>query len=172
MPSRTKKVSALIILGGNPVYDAPADLDWAKLQGSVPNVIRLGHMEDETSQLATWNVPRAHYLEYWGDGRSTDGTYVAVQPMILPLFGGWSDNDLLAKLAGLPKPAGPELVQETFRQLAPGAAADFDAAWNKFLHDGFLEGSATGMGRTLFFMSAATESSIGQLANLTALAGG
>ena len=53
---------------------------------SVPNVIRVGTHEDETSQLATWHVPRAHYLEYWGDGRSADGTYVAVQPMILPLL--------------------------------------------------------------------------------------
>ncbi len=112
---------------------------------------------DETSHLATWHVPRAHYLEYWGDGRSADGTYVAVQPMILPLYGGWSDNDVLAKFAGLPKPAGPELVQETFRQIA-SAEANFDAAWNKFLHDGFLEGSTSGTERTLFFMSAAAES--------------
>ena len=165
-----KKVSTLIILGCNPVYDAPADLEWAKLLQSVPNVIRVGHLEDETSQLATWNVPRAHYLEYWGDGRSADGTYVAVQPMILPLFGGWSDYDVLAKLGGFPKPVGPELVQETFRQIATGA--DFDAAWNKFLHDGFLEGSASGTERTLFFMSAATESYIGDQASLTALGEG
>jgi Fe-S-cluster-containing dehydrogenase component len=166
-----KKVSALFILGGNPAYDAPADLEWAQLQQSVPNVIRVGMHEDETSQLATWTVPRAHYLEYWGDGRSTDGTYVAVQPMILPLYDGWSDCDVLAKLAGLAKPVGPELVQETFRQIAPGAATDFDATWNKFLHDGYLEGSGSGMERTLFFMSAATESYIGEQANLTALSG-
>jgi molybdopterin-containing oxidoreductase family iron-sulfur binding subunit len=89
--------------------------------------------------------------------------------MILPLFGGWSDNDVLAKLAGLPKPKGPELVQETFRQLAPGA--DFDAAWNKFLHDGFLAGSDAGTGQTLSFMAAAVESYIGERASLTALSG-
>jgi molybdopterin-containing oxidoreductase family iron-sulfur binding subunit len=164
-----KKVSTLIILGGNPVYNAPADLDWAKLQQSVPNVIRVGFHEDETSQLATWNVPAAHYLEYWGDGRTTDGTYVAVQPMILPLFGGWSDNDVLAVLAGMPKPVGPELVQETFKQIAP--AADFDAAWNKFLHDGFQAGSSSGTARTPFFLSAAAVTAIGQEANLTALSG-
>jgi molybdopterin-containing oxidoreductase family iron-sulfur binding subunit len=164
-----KKVTALFILGGNPVYDAPADLNWAKLQQSVPNVVRVGHMYDETSELATWNVPRAHYLEYWGDGRSTDGTYVAVQPMILPLFGGWADNDVLAKFAGLPKPVGPELVQDTFRQIS---TADFDAAWNKFLHDGFLAGSDSGTQRTPFFMAAAAASFIGEQANLTALTEG
>jgi len=168
---KDKKVSTLIILGGNPVYNAPADLDWAKLQQSVKTVVRLGMHEDESSQGVTWHVPRAHYLEYWGDGRSTDGTYVAVQPMILPLYDGWSDNDILAKFALLTKPAGPELVQETFKQVAAGAATDFDAAWNKFLHDGFLRGSAAGLDRTLFFMSAATETFVGEQASLTGVSG-
>jgi len=164
-----KAVTTLIILGCNPVYDAPVDLDWRTAQSNVPNVIRVGLHEDETAELSSWNVPRAHYLEYWGDGRSADGTYVAVQPMILPLYGGWSDNDILAKLAGLQKPVGPELVQDTFRQIAGGAATDFDAAWNKFLHDGYLDGSATATERTLFFMSAAAGSAIGEQMNLTAL---
>ncbi len=164
-----KKVSTLIILGGNPVYDAPADLEWAKVQQTVPTVVRVGSHMDETSMLATWHVPRAHYLEYWGDGRSSDGTYVAVQPMILPLFGGWSDNNVLAKFAGLQKPTGPELVQETFRQLNVIWEAPFDAAWNKFLHDGFLAGSTTATTRTLFFLAAATAVAAGEYANLPSL---
>ena len=164
-----KKVSTLIIIGGNPAYDAPSELEWAKLQQMVPNVIRVGNYEDETSRLATWHVPRAHYLEYWGDGRSADGTYVAVQPMILPLFGGWSDNDVLAKCAGLKKPTGPELVQDTFKQIA--GAGDFDAAWNKFLHDGFLTGSSAATGVTLSLLSAATGSHVAEHANLPALSG-
>jgi molybdopterin-containing oxidoreductase family iron-sulfur binding subunit len=135
-----KKVKTLFIVGGNPVYNAPADIDWATLQKSVPTVVRLGYSEDETSQLATWNVPLAHYLESWGDGRASDGSYVSVQPMILPLFGAWSELDLLAKVAGLPKPQGPELVQDTFKEIAK--PADFFTAWAKFLHDGFLENSA------------------------------
>ena len=90
--------------------------------------------------MATWHAPLAHYLESWGDGRAPDGSYVSVQPMILPLFGGWSELDVLAKFAGLPKPTGPELVQETFKQVAK--PADFVTAWAKFLHDGFLAESA------------------------------
>ena len=138
---RDKKVSSLYILGGNPVYNAPADLDWATLQQSVPNVIRLGMHEDESSSASKWHVPAAHYLEAWGDGRSADGSYVSVQPMVLPLYGGWSELDLLARIAGLSKPLGPELIQETFRGLA--SQGDFDSNWNKFLHDGFLAGSVS-----------------------------
>jgi molybdopterin-containing oxidoreductase family iron-sulfur binding subunit len=134
------KVQTLFIVGGNPVYNAPADLEWAKLQDKVQHVVRLAHHEDETTQHSTWHVPLAHYLETWGDGLASDGSYTSVQPMILPLYGGWSELDLLAKVAGRPKPQGPELIQETFKQIAqPG---DFVAAWAKFLHDGFLGESA------------------------------
>jgi Fe-S-cluster-containing dehydrogenase component len=98
-------------------------------------VVRLGLHADETSQFANWNVPAAHFLESWGDGRTSDDTYVSIQPMILPLYGGWSELDLLARLAGRPKPEGPELVQETFQKIAsPG---NFAEEWNRFLHDGF-----------------------------------
>ncbi len=145
------KIQTLFILGGNPVYNAPADLKWAQKQGSVPTVIRLALHEDETtkSEVAPekdadkrvrWHVPMAHYLEAWGDGVASDGSYTSVQPMILPLYGGWSELDLLAKIAGQDKPKGPELVQETFRTVAK--PTDFTASWSKFLHDGFLADSA------------------------------
>lgn len=149
---RNKKIAALFILGGNPVYNAPADLGWAALQKTVPAVIRLGLHEDETSRQANWHVPAAHYLEAWGDGRAADGSYVSVQPMILPLFGGWSELDVMARLLGMPKPQGPELVQETFRQIA--RPQNFDAGWNKFLHDGFLAESGLAS-RALSFDAAA-----------------
>src|SRR6185503_9859432 len=78
--------------------------------------------------------------ESWGDGVAADGSHVSVQPMILPLFGGWSEIDVLAKFAGQKKPTGPEIVQETFKQVAQ--PADFVPAWAKFLLDGFLADSA------------------------------
>ncbi len=134
------ETKTIIIVGGNPAFNAPVDLDWPALQAKAETVVRVGFYEDETSQGATWHVPLAHYLESWGDGRAADGSYVAVQPMILPLYGAWSELDVLAKFAGLPKPTGPELVQETFKAIAK--PADFVTAWAKFLHDGFLEASA------------------------------
>jgi MoCo/4Fe-4S cofactor protein with predicted Tat translocation signal len=145
-----KTVKTLVILGGNPVYNAPADLDFAgklKALGEALTVVNVTLNPNETTPLATWQVPLAHYLESWGDGYASDGSYVSVQPMILPLFGGWSEHDILAKFAGLPKPTGPELIKETFKQIAkPG---DFATAWPKFLHDGFAPAAAAPAALTL-----------------------
>jgi len=152
---QNKQVTTLFIFGGNPVYNAPADLDWATLQKSVPAVIRVGLHEDETSNRALWQVPGTHYLETWSDGRASDGSYVSVQPMILPLFGGWSELDILARLLGQPKPEGPELVQDTFKLLAK--PADFKSAWNIFLHDGFLKDSQLNESALTFNAAAAAK---------------
>jgi MoCo/4Fe-4S cofactor protein with predicted Tat translocation signal len=139
------RIKQLFILGGDPVYNAPkgitidrdskAPVDWPELQSKVPDVVRLGYYEDATSELSKWHVPSAHYLESWGDALTNDGAYVTIQPMILPLFGGMSELDLLNAVLGKPKVEGPELVQETFRATAP--AGDFDAAWAQLLKDGF-----------------------------------
>src|SRR4030095_4038925 len=73
--------------------------------------------------------------ESWGDALTADGNYLSMQPMILPIFGGLSEIELLNALLGGPKTEGPELVQETFRSTNP--AGDFQTAWTRFLHDGF-----------------------------------
>jgi molybdopterin-containing oxidoreductase family iron-sulfur binding subunit len=133
-----KTLKTLVIIGGNPAYNAPADLGFTALAKNAETIVRVGYYEDETAPLATWHAPLAHYLEAWGDGLAADGSYVSVQPVILPLFGAWSELDVLAKFAGQPKPTGPELVQETYRQrVKPN---DFATAWPRFLHDGFVAG--------------------------------
>ena len=90
-------------------------LDWPDLQKKVPDVVRLGYYEDATSSASQWHVPMAHYLESWGDALTADGAYLAMQPMILPLFGGLSEIEMMNLLLGGPKLEGPELVRETFR---------------------------------------------------------
>jgi MoCo/4Fe-4S cofactor protein with predicted Tat translocation signal len=139
------EIKTLFIFGGDPVYNAPRSiaqdpekkfpLDWANLQKKVPEVVRLGYHEDQTSALSQWHAPMAHYLESWGDALTWDGAYLSIQPMILPLFGGLSEIELMNALLGRPKVEGPELVQETFRISKP--PGDFPTAWSKFLHDGF-----------------------------------
>ncbi|MBV9656788.1 MAG: TAT-variant-translocated molybdopterin oxidoreductase [Verrucomicrobia bacterium] len=140
------KVKNLFILGGNPAYNALAHLNWPALQKKVANVVRLGYYEDETTAAGVrWQVPMAHYLESWGDARGEDGTYMAIQPMILPLFGGWSELDLLAGLLGHEKNDKPDLVRDTFKTLAKPAgdfgSETFEGAWNEFLRNGFLADS-------------------------------
>ncbi len=134
---RRGNVRTLFILGGNPAYNAPADIEFSRLLKSVPTVVRHGLFEDETSRLAAWNVPAAHYLESWGDERTFDGTYTAIQPMILPLWGGVAELDILAQLAGRSAPAGPDLIKETFSILRGG-----DSGWTDFLRNGFVPGTA------------------------------
>lgn len=139
------RIKQLFIFGGDPVYNAPRELtldqktkqplDWIDLQKKVPEIVRLGYYEDATSSQSPWHVPAAHYLESWGDGLTSEGGYLAIQPMILPLFGGLSELDLMNALLGVPKVEGPELVQETFRATKP--PGDFATAWSRFLRDGF-----------------------------------
>jgi molybdopterin-containing oxidoreductase family iron-sulfur binding subunit len=132
-------VKTLIVLGGNPAYNTPADLDFGALLKSVPEVIRYGYYNDETSALAGTHIAATHYLESWGDARTVDGTIVPVQPMILPLFNGLTEVELLARLAGEENPDAYAQVFTTIGRLTSG---DTKKAFEKFLHDGLLEGSA------------------------------
>ncbi len=122
-------VRTLVVLGGNPVYDAPADLAFAEVLKKLPQVIRHGYYgfrADETSAAAHVFLAATHYLESWGDGRTFDGVYVPVQPMILPLFDGQSELEVLARLAGETNPDPYAIVRETFQAQAKGSGADFE----------------------------------------------
>ncbi len=133
------QVETLVILDANPVYDAPADLDWAATQRKAKTVVRLGYYEDETGEKSDWHLPAAHYLESWGDARTSDGTLVAIQPLIEPLFGGLTDLELLALLAGESQTKPYDIVRATFFAAAKTTAED---AWERFLYDGYLADSA------------------------------
>ena len=132
-------VQTLVILGGNPVFDAPADLDFAGAMAKVPHSIALGHSVDETSSRAEWHIPRAHYLESWGDARAVGGTVSVVQPLILPLFGGRSAVDVLGLMVGGKDRPAYDIVRETWKPIL--SETEFDKKWNRVLHDGLLAGS-------------------------------
>jgi MoCo/4Fe-4S cofactor protein with predicted Tat translocation signal len=131
------EVATLVVLGGNPVYNAPADLDWAATQRKAKLVIRSGSHEDETCLLSDWSVPKLHYLESWGDARTSDGSLVPIQPLIAPLFEGMTELELLARLGGLEQTGPYEIVRETFRGVTGGG----DEEWKRFLFNGYQEGS-------------------------------
>ncbi len=133
-------VDTLLILGGNPIYNAPADLDFAGGLGKVAMTIHAGLYQNETAEACRWHVPQAHFLESWGDARSYDGTYSVIQPMIEPLYGGRTHIEMVARLLGdvLPKPEG--LVRETFQAIVEDSFSE--KAWRRAVHDGVLADSA------------------------------
>jgi MoCo/4Fe-4S cofactor protein with predicted Tat translocation signal len=132
-------VQTLVILGGNPVFNAPADLDFASALAKVPHTIALGDAVDETSSRAEWHIPRAHYLESWGDARAVGGTLSVVQPLILPLFGGRTAVELLGLMVVDKDRPGYDIVRESWTPVL--GEAEFDRKWNRVLHDGLLAGS-------------------------------
>jgi len=130
----------LLLMGVNPVYDAPADLDFATKLAGVDFSVHLGTHRDETSEACSWHVPMAHWLETWGDLRSRDGTYSVQQPLIAPLYGGKSTIEMLSSAMGEDEPGGHAQVRSTVRdEIAPGPR--FDQTWRSLLHAGVLEGS-------------------------------
>ncbi|HEX9048492.1 MAG TPA: hydrogenase, partial [Verrucomicrobiae bacterium] len=129
----------LVVLGGNPAYH----LNW---HAKPKSLVRLGFYEDETAQKADWHFPAAHYLESWGDAQTHDGATVPVQPLIQPLFGGLTELELLAHLAGDTQSSAHDIVRETF--------GGSEEAWKKFLFYGVQSGSV-GKSQTVRFQGTA-----------------
>jgi molybdopterin-containing oxidoreductase family iron-sulfur binding subunit len=138
------QVSTLIILGANPAYTAPADLQFGAALAKVATSIHLGAEEDETAAAAKWHLPEAHFLETWGDARSTDGTAAIQQPMIEPIFGGKSAIEVMAVLLDSKDKKGYDLVKNFWTSQWPAASKDSatkENTWRKALNDGVLAGT-------------------------------
>jgi molybdopterin-containing oxidoreductase family iron-sulfur binding subunit len=163
-----KQVDALFVVGGNPVYDAPADVGFGAALANVKTTVHLSMFFDETGAKCTWHLPRTHELEAWGDQQSLDGSLSVQQPLIAPLYGGRSDVDLLGMLANAAEKTGYDAVRATWVGLdglllraagwsacqpAPGgltcsdttgspgkpvASRTLEASWAKLLRDGVL----------------------------------
>ncbi|MGC2790976.1 MAG: TAT-variant-translocated molybdopterin oxidoreductase [Candidatus Sulfotelmatobacter sp.] len=136
---RGGKVDLLIILGGNPTYDAPGDLDFGDLlkSNTVPLRVHYGLYQNETAELCHWHVNATHELESWGDARAYDGTASIVQPLIAPLYNGKSALEFVALLNGQADASGYDLVRSYWQKQHSGS--DFEQFWRKSLHDGWIE---------------------------------
>ena len=129
------RVDTLLILGGNPALDAPADLKFAEALKKVPTSIHFTSYLDETAKLTTWQVPRAHELESWGDQQSTRGDYSVQQPLIAPLWAGRTDAEVLALVAGEANWRAYNLVQATVEKRGLRG----ELAWRRLLHTGIAD---------------------------------
>jgi MoCo/4Fe-4S cofactor protein with predicted Tat translocation signal len=134
-------VSALVMLGGNPVYNAPTDLNFSAALKKVQHTIHLSEYVDETSKQTEWHLPQANFLEAWSDARSADGTLSIVQPLIEPLFGGKSAVELITLLNDGVEKKGYEAVRKSWQDVLK--SADFEKDWRRILHEGVLVGSAS-----------------------------
>jgi molybdopterin-containing oxidoreductase family iron-sulfur binding subunit len=133
------KVDWLVILNANPIYTAPADLNFADAFNKAKLVAHLGSHVDETGQIAHWHIPAAHYLESWSDARAYDGTVSIVQPLIDPLYGGKTAHHFFQALLDEPGLSPYDAVRETWKPVIKG---DFETGWRKALHQGWIEGTA------------------------------
>ncbi len=134
------RVNTLVILGGNPVYNAPADLDFEANLRKLPMSVHAGIEANETAAAAKWHLPEAHYLESWGDGRAWDGTASVQQPLIEPLFGGKTQAEIVALISGYKDQRAYDIVRGFW--MAQWPQADRESKWRRALHDGVIPGTA------------------------------
>jgi len=138
---RRGAVTALFIFDSNPVYTAPADLDFSGLSSNVPFTVHHGGYVDETAAACTWHLPKSHWLETWADLRAYDGTATILQPLIEPLYDTRSDLELLRSFTVSPADKAYDIIRETWRHGYGGS--DFDLRWNRWLNAGVVDGGGT-----------------------------
>ncbi len=134
------KVDLLLMLGGNPVFTAPADLAFGNLLQKARLRVHVSMYDDETSALSQWHIPESHYLEAWGDARAYDGTATILQPLIDPLYETKSILEVVAALNGSPDTPSHDLVQNYWKN--QGKAGDFATFWREVLNSGVIPGTA------------------------------
>lgn len=137
--SKSGELKAAIILGGNPVYGAPADIDVTSAIKNLEVSAHLTFLPNETTSKCQWMLPMSHILEGWSDTTLADGSYGVGQPLINPLFESRSAIGMLAQLAGI-----PDALEALVRTTAGSVLGKLktESAWQKAVHDGFAEGTA------------------------------
>src|SRR5260221_4930633 len=134
------KVTTLLILSSNPVYDAPHDFDFTSKLRKVAHIMHLSSHFDETSDYSHWHVAESHYLEAWGDARSFDGTVSVIQPLIAPLYNTHSAYEVLAAFSDKPGVSSYAPIRNRLKAANP--SGDFEKFWRKTLNDGVVANTA------------------------------
>lgn len=138
------KVELLLIIGGNPVYNAPnlpgQKNSFLEALKKVPHRVHMGLYNDETAANCQWHIAESHYLESWSDARAFDGTVSIIQPLIEPMYQTRSRHELLAVMTGQAGKTTLDIVKDYWKT-QPQMAANFDQAWKVALHDGLISGT-------------------------------
>jgi Fe-S-cluster-containing dehydrogenase component len=136
---KRNEVDALIIIGGNPVFNSPADFSFAENLAKAKIKVHLSSDVNETSTLCDWHIPQNHFLESWSDARAFDGTTSIVQPLIIPLYGGKSAHEILDAMISPPGRSDYEIIRDFWNSKNSGD--DFEKNWRQTLHDGLIQNS-------------------------------
>lgn len=130
------KVTLLVSLGANPVYDAPSELKLRELflSEKCPLRVQLSRYEDETAEVSHWTLPESHELESWGDLKGYDGSIGLIQPLIEPLYETKTASEVVALLLDQAL-GGMEILRSHYATLT-------ETAWRKAVHDGVVSGAA------------------------------
>jgi molybdopterin-containing oxidoreductase family iron-sulfur binding subunit len=141
---QAEQVDLLVILDGNPVYNAPTELDFAAALEKVSLIVHHSLYEDETSERCRWHLPATHPLESWSDAWAYDGTASIIQPLIAPLYDGRTAHEVLAMILESPERSNYDIVQSHWRNAwGDPTEPEFNTAWRTALHDGLVAGSAS-----------------------------
>jgi molybdopterin-containing oxidoreductase family iron-sulfur binding subunit len=138
------KVELLVIIGANPVYNAPVfagGQSFLDAMKKVPVRVHMGMFNDETAANCQWHISETHYLEAWSDARAFDGTVSIIQPLIQPLYNSHSPHELVAAMTGQGGKSSHEIVREYWRT-QPQMSGNFDQTWKQALHDGVVANTA------------------------------
>jgi len=136
------RVDLLLVLGGNPSYDAPADFDFATAFQKAKLRVHSGLYNDETAEFSHWHVPAAHFLESWSDARAFDGTVGIVQPLVAPLYDNHTPHEIIALFTGDAGKSGHDIVRDYWQSQRPEKGKAFEVLWETALHDGVMAGTA------------------------------
>ncbi len=142
-----ERVDLLVIIGANPIYNAPTfkeeksgkDLTFLDAMKKVALRVHMGLYNDETAQYCQWHMAESHYLESWSDARAYDGTVSIIQPLIQPLYNGRSPHELLAAMINQAGKTSYDIVRDYWKPLI---GQNFEQVWRQALHDGFLSSTA------------------------------
>ena len=145
---KSGKVDTLLIYGVNPVYSAPADLDFAAALAKVKMSVSFAGVADETGSMTTVLAPDHHYFESWNDYSPSEGVLFVAQPVIRPLFvkgaehqGTRQAQESILRFVKV-KTSFYDYIRENWNQNYFGLQSEytsFDEMWNNTVHDGFTK---------------------------------
>ena len=130
-------VDALVVIGANPVHDAPAAFGLPLALRRARLLVHAGTRVDEAAAQADWHLP----LALWGDALGADGSAALLQPVIAPPAQARSASELLALLAGDELRDGWSLLRRQWHALWSRDAGE--TLWRDSLRHGVVRASAS-----------------------------